>query len=58
VQIAFVADSRGHVDAFHRAGIEGGYRDIATPVDEGAGYHAAVLLDPDGNTIEAVWREP
>jgi hypothetical protein len=53
------------VDAFHRAGIEAGYRDIGTPgeredhlPDRPARYYAAVLLDPDGNTVEAVWREP
>ena len=64
IHMAFVADSRGQVEAFHRAGIEAGYRDNGTPgvreqysSDEAGRYYAAFLLDPDGNNIEAVRRE-
>jgi catechol 2,3-dioxygenase-like lactoylglutathione lyase family enzyme len=64
VHIAFVADSRDQVDAFHRAGIEAGFRDNCPPgvrerySSEAAGlYYAAFLLDPDGNNVEAVCRE-
>jgi catechol 2,3-dioxygenase-like lactoylglutathione lyase family enzyme len=64
VHIAFVADSREQVDAFHRAGIEAGFRDNGAPglrerysSKEGGGYYAAFLLDPDGNNVEAVHRE-
>ena len=64
LHIAFVADSRERVDAFHRAGVEAGYRDNGAPgvreqySSEAAGrYYAAFLLDPDGNNIEAVRRE-
>jgi catechol 2,3-dioxygenase-like lactoylglutathione lyase family enzyme len=64
IHIAFVADSRDQVDAFHRAGIEAGYRDNgAAGVREhysseaGGRYYAAFLLDPDGNNVEAVHRE-
>ena len=64
VHIAFVADSREQVDAFHRAGIEAGYLDNGAPgvreqysSDEGGCYYAAFLLDPDGNNVEAVRRE-
>ena len=64
IHIAFVADSREQVDSFHRAGIEGGYRDNGAPgvreqySSEDAGrYYAAFLLDPDGNNVEAVRRE-
>jgi catechol 2,3-dioxygenase-like lactoylglutathione lyase family enzyme len=64
VHIAFVADSRDQVDAFHRAGIEAGFRDNGPPgvrerySSEAAGlYYAAFLLDPDGNNVEAVCRE-
>lgn len=57
VRIAFVAGSREQVDAFYRAGIEAGYRESGSPVDRGGGYYAAVLLDPDGNSIEAARRE-
>jgi catechol 2,3-dioxygenase-like lactoylglutathione lyase family enzyme len=62
--IAFVAASREEVDAFHRAGIEAGYRDNGAPgirerysSEEAGRYYAAFLLDPDGNNIEAVRRE-
>jgi catechol 2,3-dioxygenase-like lactoylglutathione lyase family enzyme len=64
VHIAFVAESREQVDAFHRAGIEAGARDNGAPgvreqysSKEGGRYYAAFLLDPDGNNIEAVHRE-
>ena len=64
IHIAFVADSREQVDAFHRAGIEAGYRDNGPPgvreqysSAEAGRYYAAFLLDPDGNNVEAVHRE-
>ena len=64
VHIAFVADSREQVDAFHRAGIEAGARDNGAPgvreqysSEAGGRYYAAFLLDPDGNNVEAVHRE-
>jgi len=64
VHIAFVADSREQVDAFHRAGIDAGARDNGAPgvreqysSPEGGRYYAAFLLDPDGNNVEAVHRE-
>jgi catechol 2,3-dioxygenase-like lactoylglutathione lyase family enzyme len=62
--IAFVAASREEVDAFHRAGVEAGFRDNGPPgvreqysSEEGGRYYAAFLLDPDGNNVEAVRRE-
>jgi catechol 2,3-dioxygenase-like lactoylglutathione lyase family enzyme len=64
VHIAFVAESREQVDAFHRAGIESGARDNGAPgvreqysSEDGGRYYAAFLLDPDGNNVEAVHRE-
>jgi catechol 2,3-dioxygenase-like lactoylglutathione lyase family enzyme len=64
IHLAFVANSRAQVDAFHRAGIEAGFRDNGGPgvreqysSDDGGRYYAAFLLDPDGNNIEAVVRE-
>jgi catechol 2,3-dioxygenase-like lactoylglutathione lyase family enzyme len=64
VHMAFVADSREQVDAFHRAGIEAGYEDNGPPgvrekysSEEAGRYYAAFLLDPDGNNVEAVLRE-
>jgi catechol 2,3-dioxygenase-like lactoylglutathione lyase family enzyme len=64
VHVAFVAASREEVDAFHRAGIEAGFRDNGPPAvreqyssEEGGRYYAAFLLDPDGHNVEAVRRE-
>jgi catechol 2,3-dioxygenase-like lactoylglutathione lyase family enzyme len=63
IHIGFVARSRDEVDAFHKAGIDAGYRDNGPPgvrehysSEEGGLYYAAFLLDPDGNNIEAVYR--
>jgi catechol 2,3-dioxygenase-like lactoylglutathione lyase family enzyme len=63
IHIGFVARTHEEVDAFHRAGIDAGYRDNGAPgvrehySSELAGlYYAAFLLDPDGNNIEAVHR--
>ena len=64
VHIAFVAESREQVEAFHRAGLEAGGTDNGPPgvreqysSPEGGRYHAAFVLDPDGNNVEAVCRE-
>ncbi|MBA2463005.1 MAG: VOC family protein [Actinobacteria bacterium] len=64
VHLAFVAESRDQVDAFHRAGIEAGFEDNGPPgvrehysSEAGGRYYAAFLLDPDGNNVEAVLRE-
>jgi predicted lactoylglutathione lyase len=57
LHIGFVAPSREHVEEFWRAGIEAGYRDDGPPGprpqyrDE---YYGSFLLDPDGNSAEAV----
>jgi catechol 2,3-dioxygenase-like lactoylglutathione lyase family enzyme len=64
IHLAFVAETRDQVDAFHRAGVEAGFRDNGPPgvreqysSDEAGRYYAAFLLDPDGNNVEAVLRE-
>ncbi len=64
VHIAFVADSREQVEAFHRAGLHAGGTDNGQPgvrerysSPEGGRYYAAFVLDPDGNNVEAVCRE-
>lgn len=64
VHIAFVATSREQVDAFHRAGMDAGFRDNGAPgvreqysSEEAGRYYAAFLLDPDDNNVEAVLRE-
>src|SRR5262245_66592677 len=59
LHIGLVAPSRGHVDAFHRAGVEAGYRDDGAPGPRPQyqdDYYGAFLLDPDGNSVEAVHR--
>ena len=57
LHIAFAAPSRAGVDAFWRAGTEAGYRDDGAPGPRppyGPDYYGGFLLDPDGNSAEAV----
>jgi catechol 2,3-dioxygenase-like lactoylglutathione lyase family enzyme len=58
---AFRAQSRQQVDAFHAAALRAGGTDNGGPgLRSGSyppGYYAAFVLDPDGNNIEAVFRE-
>jgi catechol 2,3-dioxygenase-like lactoylglutathione lyase family enzyme len=60
---AFAAKKRGDVDAFHAAAIKAGGIDNGPPGlrDTAAGYpkgyYAAFVIDPDGNNMEAVFRE-
>lgn len=58
---AFAASSRAQVDAFHAAALRAGGTDHGAPGLRGdgypPGYYAAFVLDPDGNNIEAVFRE-
>lgn len=59
--IAFRADTRAAVDAFHMAAIEAGGRDNGRPglrPNYGPNYYAAFVLDPDGFNIEAVCHAP
>jgi catechol 2,3-dioxygenase-like lactoylglutathione lyase family enzyme len=57
---AFRADSKERVHAFYTAALGAGGRDNGAPGPrEGAeNYHGAFVLDPDGNNIEASYREP
>jgi len=59
LHLCFVAQSREQVDAFHRAGVEAGFRSNGAPGyrDYAPGYYAAFLLDPDDNNIEALYRD-
>ena len=53
----FFAPSRDVVDEFWRAGTEAGYRDDGAPglrPEYSEDYYGAFLLDPDGNSVEAV----
>ena len=57
LHVAFVAPSREHVDEFWRRGIAAGYRDDGPPGSRPQyrdDYYGAFLLDPDGNSAEAV----
>jgi catechol 2,3-dioxygenase-like lactoylglutathione lyase family enzyme len=57
LHIAFVAPSRDHVDEFWRVGTEAGYRDDGAPGPRPQyryDYYGSFLLDPDGNSAEAV----
>ena len=57
LHIAFVAPSRERVDEFWRVGTEAGYRDNGAPGPRPQyrdDYYGAFLLDPDGNSAEAV----
>lgn len=57
LHVAFVAPSHEHVDAFWRAGRDAGYRDAGAPgprTEYREDYYGAFLLDPDGNSAEAV----
>jgi catechol 2,3-dioxygenase-like lactoylglutathione lyase family enzyme len=53
------ARTRDAVDAFHRSGTEAGFRSNGRPGyrDYGPGYYAAYLLDPNGNNVEALYRD-
>jgi catechol 2,3-dioxygenase-like lactoylglutathione lyase family enzyme len=59
LHLCFLAGSREQVDAFYRAGTEAGFRANGAPGyrDYAAGYYAAYLLDPDGNNVEALYRD-
>lgn len=56
--LAFQAQDRAMVDAFHKAGCAAGGKDNGAPGERPyhPGYYAAFLLDPDGNNIEAVFH--
>jgi catechol 2,3-dioxygenase-like lactoylglutathione lyase family enzyme len=59
LHVGFRAAGHADVDAFWQAGIDAGYRDDGAPgprpqyVED---YYGAFLLDPDGNSVEAVWH--
>jgi catechol 2,3-dioxygenase-like lactoylglutathione lyase family enzyme len=57
LHIGFVSPSREHVDAFWQAGTAAGYRSDGEPGPRpryGSDYYGSFLLDPDGNSAEAV----
>jgi catechol 2,3-dioxygenase-like lactoylglutathione lyase family enzyme len=57
LHVGFRAPSREAVDAFWQAGIDAGYRGAGAPGPRtiyGPDYYGGFLLDPDGNSAEAV----
>jgi lactoylglutathione lyase len=60
VHLAFQADGPEAVRRFHAAALAAGGRDHGAPGERTyhPGYYAAYVLDPDGNSIEAVYHGP
>jgi catechol 2,3-dioxygenase-like lactoylglutathione lyase family enzyme len=59
LHVGFAASRREDVDAFWRAGVEAGYESDGEPGPRpqyGDDYVGAFLLDPDGNSVEAVFH--
>jgi catechol 2,3-dioxygenase-like lactoylglutathione lyase family enzyme len=57
LHIGFAAPTREHVDAFWRAGVDGGYESDGPPgprTEYLPDYYGSFLRSPDGNSIEAV----
>jgi len=56
--LAFQAQDRAAVEAFHKAALANGGSDNGAPGERPyhPGYYAAFVLDPDGNNIEAVYH--
>ena len=60
LHVAFGAASRELVDTFWQTGVDAGYRSDGEPgprPEYGPEYYGGFLLDPDGNSIEAVHNE-
>ena len=57
VHVAFAADRREQVDAFHAAALAAGGTDHGAPglrPEYSPEYYGAFVLDPDGHNLEAV----
>jgi len=60
LHVGFVAPRNSNVDEFWRVGTEAGYRDDGEPGPRpqySPDYYGSFLLDPDGNSAEAVHHE-
>jgi catechol 2,3-dioxygenase-like lactoylglutathione lyase family enzyme len=60
LHVGFVAPDRERVDAFWQAGTAAGYRSDGEPgprPEYGPDYYGGFLLDPDGNSAEAVHHD-
>ena len=61
LHLAFLAENRQQVDAFHAAALAAGARDNGAPgvrTIYHPHYYAAFVTDPDGHNIEAVCHAP
>ena len=61
LHLAFVAENRGQVEAFHRAALQAGAMDNGGPglrPHYHANYYAAFVIGPDGHNIEVVCHAP
>jgi catechol 2,3-dioxygenase-like lactoylglutathione lyase family enzyme len=61
LHLAFTAESRQQVQAFHRAALQAGGKDNGAPglrPHYHANYYAAFVIGPDGHNVEVVCHEP
>jgi catechol 2,3-dioxygenase-like lactoylglutathione lyase family enzyme len=61
LHLAFTAENRQQVEAFHGAALGAGGRDNGAPglrPQYHANYYAAFVIGPDGHNIEVVCHEP
>src|SRR6185436_5045079 len=61
LHLAFLAENRRQVEAFHRAALEAGGKDNGAPglrPQYHANYYAAFVIGPDGHNIEVVCHKP
>jgi catechol 2,3-dioxygenase-like lactoylglutathione lyase family enzyme len=61
LHLAFRAENRRQVEAFHRAALEAGGKDNGAPglrPNYSGRYYAAFVIDPDGHNVEVVYHEP
>jgi catechol 2,3-dioxygenase-like lactoylglutathione lyase family enzyme len=61
LHLAFVANNRQQVDAFHRAALAAGATDNGAPglrPNYHANYYAAFVIGPDGHNVEVVCHDP
>jgi catechol 2,3-dioxygenase-like lactoylglutathione lyase family enzyme len=61
LHLAFTADDRGQVEAFHRAALAAGGKDNGAPglrPHYHPHYYGAFVIGPDGHNVEAVCHLP
>jgi catechol 2,3-dioxygenase-like lactoylglutathione lyase family enzyme len=61
LHLAFIAENRQQVEAFHRAALAAGGKDNGGPglrPQYHANYYAAFVIGPDGHNIEVVCHAP